>query len=108
MTMRASSSPVRDRAITQLLDNLIRQPVDQGTLPHMYAAVARDGEVVYEGEAGDTARDRIYRIMSMTKPVTSVACMQLVEQGQISLDAPVTDYLEIAGPRGVSTFSDSL
>ena len=98
MTMRASSSPVRGRAITQLFDSLIRQPVDQGALPHLYAAVAKDGELVYEGEAGNTARDRIYRIMSMTKAVTSVACMQLVEQAQISLDAPVTDYLEIAGP----------
>ena len=69
---------IPDQTITQLLDNLIRQPVEQGTLPHLYAAVARDGQLVYEGEAGDTARDRIYRIMSMTKAVTSVACMQLV------------------------------
>jgi len=34
----------------------------------------------------------------MTKPLTSVACMQLVEQGRVSLDAPVTDYLAIDGP----------
>ena len=84
--------------MTQLLDDLIRQPVDQGSLPHLYGAVAKDGDVVYESEAGDTSRDRVYRIASMTKAVTSVACMQLVEQGQISLEAPVTSYLEIADP----------
>jgi len=44
--------------MTQLLDDLIRQPVDQGSLPHLYAAVAKDGDVVYESEAGDTSRDR--------------------------------------------------
>ncbi len=84
--------------MAQPLDDLIRRPVDDGTLPHVYAAVVKDGDVVYEGQADDGARDRIYRLASMIKPVTAVACMQLVEQGQISLDAPVADYLEIAGP----------
>jgi CubicO group peptidase (beta-lactamase class C family) len=37
--------------------------------------------------------DTIFRIASMTKPVTSVAVMQLVEQGQVALDASVADYL---------------
>lgn len=83
---------------TQSLDALIQRSVDDGAAPHIYAAVARHGDVVYEGQAGDTARDRIYRIASMTKPVTSVACMQLVEQKLVSLDAPVTDYLDIAQP----------
>ncbi len=56
--------------MAQPLDDLIRQPVDDGTLPHAYAAVVKDGNVVYEGQAGDAARDRIYRLASMTKPVT--------------------------------------
>jgi CubicO group peptidase (beta-lactamase class C family) len=84
--------------MSQRLDDLIREPVDRGTLPHLYAAVLKDGNLIYEGCAGDTARNRIYHIASMTKPVTTVACMQLVEQEKISLDAPVTDYLEISGP----------
>jgi len=84
--------------LTQPLQNLIRQSVDGGTLPHVFGAIVKGGSVVFEGQAGDGARDRIYRIASMTKAVTTVACMQLVEQGQIVLDAPVTDYLEIAPP----------
>ncbi len=81
--------------MAQPLDDVIGQSVETGVLPHLYAAVLKDGTLVYEGHAGDTARDRIYRIASMTKPMTTVACMQLVEQDRISLEAPVSDYLEI-------------
>jgi methyl acetate hydrolase len=38
-------------------------------------------------------QDAIFRIASMTKPVTSVALMQLVEQGRIGLDDPASKYL---------------
>jgi methyl acetate hydrolase len=38
-------------------------------------------------------QDAIFRIASMTKPVTSVALMQLVEQGRIGLDDPTSKYL---------------
>ena len=82
--------------MAQPLEELIRQSVDDGTLPHVFGAIMKDGRVVFEGQAGDGARDRIYRIASMTKALTTVACMQLVERGQIELDAPLTDYLEIA------------
>ena len=37
--------------------------------------------------------DTIFRIYSMTKPVVSVAIMQLVEQGKIELDSPITDFI---------------
>jgi CubicO group peptidase (beta-lactamase class C family) len=44
------------------------------------------------------AADAIFRIASMTKPVTSVAALQLIERGRISLDAPVSKYLpELSG-----------
>ena len=62
--------------------------------------VSRDG-TLYEGAAGklDVARgiamptDAIFRIASMTKPVTSVALMMLVESGKVKLDDPVSKYL---------------
>jgi methyl acetate hydrolase len=38
-------------------------------------------------------QDAIFRIASMTKPVTSVALMQLVEQGRVGLDDPASKYL---------------
>ncbi len=63
--------------------------------------VRRDNEILYENTFGYAdiaadaviAKDSIYRLMSMTKPITAVAVMQLVEQGKIELDAPLNRYL---------------
>ena len=63
--------------------------------------VRRDEEVLYENTFGYSniaarqtiARDSLYRLMSMTKPLTAVAVMQLAEQGKIELDAPLNHYL---------------
>lgn len=63
--------------------------------------VRRDNEILYQNTFGfaDTAtglpiaEDSIYRLMSMTKPITAVAVMQLVEQGKIRLDMPLNLYL---------------
>ena len=63
--------------------------------------VRRDEEVLYENTFGYSniaarqpiARDSLYRLMSMTKPITAVAVMQLAEQGKIELDAPLNRYL---------------
>lgn len=63
--------------------------------------VARKGEEVLYGQWGYQDREKeilldrksIVRIYSMTKPITSVAVMQLVEQGEIELDVPVSKYL---------------
>jgi len=75
--------------------------VEHGHTPGVVALiVGRDG-VLYEGTAGslDAARkvampaNAIFAIASMTKPVTSVAAMMLVEQGKLKLDDPVSKYL---------------
>ena len=69
---------------------------DNGLLPHAQVLVARDGEIAHfssQGPAreGGKAIDEgsLFRIASMTKPVTSVAFMQLLEQGLVALDTPV-------------------
>lgn len=74
--------------------------VDPGKLPMTQLVVARDGQPVYYdargvmGEGREPLRhDAIFRIASMTKPVTSVAFMQLVEQCKIALEDPVTRVL---------------
>lgn len=71
--------------------------VDNGRLPNAQLVVARDGAPVYYsrlGVMGDDKRplrdDALFRIASMTKPVTSVAFMQLVEQCKVALEEPVT------------------
>jgi CubicO group peptidase (beta-lactamase class C family) len=75
--------------------------VDAGALTGAVAAIARGGRVAYLRAVGfrDHAKtiplkeDAIFRIASMTKPVTAVAAMMLVEEGRLDLAAPVDRYL---------------
>ena len=70
--------------------------IGSGKLPMADVLVARDGEPVYRATLGNARADgtplksdAIFRIASMTKPVTSIAFMQLVEEGKVALDDPV-------------------
>jgi CubicO group peptidase (beta-lactamase class C family) len=74
--------------------------VGPGKLPMTQLVVARDGQPVYYdargvmGEGREALRhDAVFRIASMTKPVTSIAFMQLVEQCKVALEEPVTKVL---------------
>lgn len=82
--------------------------VEPGKLPGVQVLVARGGQVVHFGQAGllraDGApmrEDALMRIASMTKPVTSVAFMQLVEQGLVALDEPIGRVLPELANLGV-------
>ncbi len=66
--------------------------LDSGKLPFAALLVGRGDEIAYQWQSG-VAENAIYRIASMTKPVTSVAFMQLVEQGKAALSDPVAKYL---------------
>jgi methyl acetate hydrolase len=56
----------------------------------------------------EMAADNIFQIASMTKAITSVAALQLVEQGKLSLDAPLEESLpELANPQVIEGFDDS-
>ncbi|MFO0688300.1 MAG: serine hydrolase domain-containing protein [Myxococcota bacterium] len=86
--------------------------VERGELVGVASLVARGGEVVdfhasglRDREAGlPMTRDTIFRIYSMTKPITSVAVMILVERGQLLLADPVSKYLpDLAGMKVLRT-----
>ncbi|WP_454367830.1 serine hydrolase domain-containing protein [Streptomyces ambofaciens] len=90
------------------LDLHFARQVDEGRLPGFLVAVARGGRVAHLTAHGlrDVAAglpvtaDTLWRIYSMTKPVTSVAVLTLVEEGRLSLDDPVDRYLPaFAEPR---------
>jgi CubicO group peptidase (beta-lactamase class C family) len=66
--------------------------LDTGKLPHASLLIGRGDEIAHLWHSG-VAEDAIFRIMSMTKPVTSIALMQLVEQGRIALSDPITKYI---------------
>jgi methyl acetate hydrolase len=79
------------------IDGVLRQAVDAGEVPGVVAMAATDKGVLYEGAFGVRALDQsaamtpdtVFRIASMTKAITSVAAMQLVEQGKLKLEEPV-------------------
>ena len=71
--------------------------LDTGKLPFASLLVGRGDDIALNWSSG-VADDAIFRIASMTKPVTSVAFMQLVEQGKVALTDPVAKYIpEFAG-----------
>jgi CubicO group peptidase (beta-lactamase class C family) len=81
------------------VDTVLRIATNAKELPGVVALAATDKGIVYEGIFGSRrldggpamTRDTIFRVASMIKPITSVAALQLVEQGKLSLDAPVPD-----------------
>ncbi len=88
------------------IDEAMRRYVDEGKLAGIGIAFARDGKLVYDKSVGmaDIARgtamsdETLFRIYSMTKAVTVVAAMTLVEEGKLRLSDPVSFYLpEFAG-----------
>ena len=83
------------------IDDVVKGYVDTGQLSGAVVAVARANRIVYEKSYGkldpDTGAampvDAIFRIASMTKPVTSVGVMMLVEEGKLLLSDPVAKYI---------------
>jgi CubicO group peptidase (beta-lactamase class C family) len=81
------------------IDTALRRAVEAGEVPGVVAMAATLDGPIYEGGFGERALgagpamslDTVFRIASMTKAITSVATMQLVEQGKLSLDGPVPD-----------------
>lgn len=88
-------------AFDRIEEHLKRRYLDAGRFPGTQLLVFRRGNVVHSSVQGlaDIERktpmkdDTIFRIYSMTKPITSVAFMMLVEQGLVALDEPVHKYI---------------
>ncbi|MFJ9024345.1 serine hydrolase domain-containing protein [Streptomyces sp. NPDC102259] len=93
------------------LDQHVAHFVDEGRLPGFLVSVSRGGRVAHLTAHGhrDIAAglpveaDTLYRIYSMTKPVTSVAALILVEEGRLRLDDPVADHLPAFAEQRVYT-----
>ncbi|OAH12738.1 serine hydrolase domain-containing protein [Streptomyces jeddahensis] len=96
--------------MTSLYD-FLKPHVSDGSVPGAVALVARgdriEAEAAGSADAEGTApmaRDSIFRIASITKPVTAAAVMMLVDDGRIALDDPVAPWLpELASPVVVRT-----
>jgi CubicO group peptidase (beta-lactamase class C family) len=102
MSMKAPEKHGFDAARLNRLDGFLKDRyLDTGKLPHAQVLVSRDGEIVHfssqgaarEGSAKPIDEGSMFRIASMTKPITSVAFMMLVEDGKVAVDTPVHDIL---------------
>ncbi|MEM1316351.1 MAG: serine hydrolase domain-containing protein, partial [Pseudomonadota bacterium] len=89
-------SPERLEAI----DAMLQARIDGGDFPGAVVMVAREGQAAHlaalgaRTEGGEAmAEDAIFRIYSMTKPVTSVVAMMLVEEGRLGLSDPLGAYM---------------
>jgi CubicO group peptidase (beta-lactamase class C family) len=95
------------------IDQVLRQKSEAKEIPGVVAMAATGKEVIYQGAYGkrDLSKDdamtadSVFWIASMTKAVTSAAGMQLVEQGKLSLDAPIGKVLpDLAAPQVLEGF----
>ena len=95
------SAGMSKAALDRLENHLKQRYVDAGRFPGTQLLIYRRGKVVHSTVQGfaDVERkapvkdDTIFRIYSMTKPLTSVAFMMLVEEGRVALDEPVHKYI---------------
>ena len=98
------------------LDGLLSAAVERGDVPGVLGLVTdRDG-AVYDagfgeralGGGGPMSTDTVFWMASMTKPITSVAAMQLVERGLLELDAPAGDVVpDLGGVQVLAGFDDA-
>jgi CubicO group peptidase (beta-lactamase class C family) len=97
------------------LHDLLAGYVSDGSLPGAVGLVARgdETEIAVVGSAAidgaPMARDSIFRLASITKPITAAAVMMLIEDGSIALQDPVDQWLpELAKPNVVRTPSSAV
>lgn len=101
MTELTSVAGLEPNQLLHIEGHLDRRYIQPGKIPGALTLVARRGEIAYVKAQGlmdvernkPVRRDTVFRIYSMTKPITSIAMMQLYEQGRFLLDDPVHKYI---------------
>jgi CubicO group peptidase (beta-lactamase class C family) len=99
--MKPETVGMSSARLARLDDVLQRRYVDSGYLPGVLTYVYRRGQLVHSGicgqmevERGKPMReDAIFRLYSMTKPITAVALMMLAEEGLIGLDDAIDSHI---------------
>lgn len=100
-SLQSTSLPLQQQTSVPALDAVLTAGVQQRWAPGVVAIVVDKERVVYLGAAGQMnvkgrkamRTDAVFRIASMTKPVTAVAIMMLQEKGKLSVEDPVAAYL---------------
>lgn len=109
----AGAAPAQNSPNGAAIDAALRGAVERKDVPGVVALVTDRRRVLYQGAFGVAdvssgralTADALFRIASMTKPVTSLALMQLIEQGRLGLDDPADKYLpELANLKVFESF----
>jgi CubicO group peptidase (beta-lactamase class C family) len=97
-----------DKAVFDKAKADLEADVKSGKIPGAVLLVAKGGQVVDlttvgtegPGDADLTSAETIFRVYSMSKPIVSIAAMQLVEDGKLALEDPISKYIpEFANPK---------
>src|SRR5579863_3072645 len=83
------------------IDEYVSADVAKGVIPGALLTIVRHGKVAYTHNWGERdpathapmTEDAIFRIYSMSKPITTVAAMMLLEEGRLGIDEPVAKYI---------------
>ena len=95
------SAPALDAGRVARIDQVVQRYIDSGAIPGAVTLVARHGEIAHVTVQGardfetktPMTRDTIFRIYSMSKPITSVAVLMLFEDGKLRLTDPVSKWI---------------
>lgn len=89
-----------------ILDEILQKAIDKSPgIPGVAAVIVNENGTVYEGATGkrrlgsdmDMTIDSVYAIQSTTKAITGTVCLQLMERGELDLDAPAREYAPAIG-----------
>jgi CubicO group peptidase (beta-lactamase class C family) len=111
-----SAAPPLPQQGSAALSSVLKNATDRGDVPGVVVAVVDREDVLYHQafgvsrtiESTPMARDTIFNMASMTKPITSVAIMMLVDEGKLALDDEVAKYLpKYKNPLVISRFNEA-
>ena len=114
-TVRTAGLPTLSTTGAEAIDQMFRAAVDKGEIPGVVAAVTNKDQILYlkafgrqnVGQRIPMAKDTVFRIASMTKPVTSVGVMMLYEQGKLRLDDAAGTYVpSLKGREVIASFNE--
>ena len=114
-TSQSAGLPKLNNKGTDAIDRMLEAAATNKEIPGVVAAVVNKDQILYlkafgkqdVGKNIPMAKDTMFRIASMTKPVTSVAIMMLVEQGKLRLDDLANQYLPaLKGREVIATFNE--
>ncbi|MEN0651437.1 MULTISPECIES: serine hydrolase domain-containing protein [Hyphobacterium] len=112
----AQDNPDLDRPVLDGVDTVVREAMEAGHFPGAAVGVTRHGEAVHVGSYGlasiehdaPVRRDTVFELASLTKHMTALLIMELAEEGALSTDDRVTEYLDRARPEWESITIDDL